>query len=129
MVSDTVVTGFWVGLSVMISKLFMILPLGAVKLGADLTGINGYTGRGVIEFSMRRGGMRRLAIALKGIAGQHAEIYANGEFAAGIALLNGAAESRFDSRRGDSVPVLGEGAHIEIRQNGDAILAGELIRA
>lgn len=98
-----------------------------MDLEANLTGVNGYTGRGEIEYSAWKNGARRMEVELKGVAGQTADIYVDGTLAKTVPLRNGAVDHTFDSSRGDDVPALCEGARIEIRQNGDLILEGRLI--
>lgn len=98
-----------------------------VDLEANLLGVNGFTGWGEVEFSAWKNGARRMEIELKGVAGQTADVYVDGTLAKTITLNNGAADRKFDSSRGDDVPALSQGAHIEIRQNGDVILEGRLI--
>lgn len=96
-------------------------------LEADLKGVSGYTGRGEIEYSARKNGAARMDVELRGVAGQSADVYADGTLVKTVALHNGTTNQTFDSTRGDDVPALNEGAHIEIRQNGDVILEGRLI--
>lgn len=97
-----------------------------MDLEADLRGVNGYTGRGEVEYSAWKNGARRMEIELKGVAGQSADVYVDGALTKTVPLHNGATDHKFDSSHGDDVPALCEGARIEIRQNGDVILEGRL---
>ncbi|MEM8935629.1 MAG: hypothetical protein AAGC77_04410 [Pseudomonadota bacterium] len=95
-------------------------------MGADLEGVQGFTGRGAVEYVKWRSGARALDVALKGVAGLRADVYADDKLAATVSLDNGKGGRKFSTRRGDQVPELGDGARIEIRQNGDPILIGVL---
>ena len=97
-----------------------------VDLEAKLSGVNGHTGHGEIEFEMWKDGMRELEIELRGVAGRFAEIFANGDLVAAVEFDNGRLDHRFISKNGDELPELGEGALIEVRQNGQPILEGVL---
>ena len=97
------------------------------SLGVKLIGVNGFTGRGFVRYAtMDDGGV--LWVTLVGVAGQRAEIFADQERAAKVSITNGRASAIFSSSRGDKLPSLAEGAHIDIRQNGDIILSGVLTR-
>lgn len=104
-----------------------ILPFKRAELEARLAGVDGFTGRGEIEFIIWNNGGRALDVELRGVAGRTAEIYANNALAATVDLDNGRADCIFDTRKGDAVPDLIEGARIEVRQNGDVILDGVLV--
>lgn len=97
-------------------------------LEARLSPINGYTGRGEIEFSAWGNGSRQLEIELRGVAGRVAELFINGERIKTVNLDNGRVDAFYDTRQGDALPELSEGASVEIIQNGDAILNGVLLR-
>jgi len=109
-----------------ISTLLKILPLRRTTLETALQGVDGYTGRGEIEFAIPRKGGRQLGIELRGVAGRAADLYANDAHIAAIDLDNGRADKFFDSRKGDPVPALIDGTPVEIRQNGHVILKGVL---
>lgn len=96
-------------------------------LEARLTPVNGYTGRGEIEFSAWRNGSKQLEIELRGVAGRSADVYINGERVKTVSLNNGRVDAFFDTRKGDALPELREGSNVEVRQNGDAILDGVLL--
>ena len=102
------------------------LPRKSAELEAKLQGVNGFTGRGEIEFTEWENGARVMEVELRGVAGRTAEVFAENEYAATIDLDNGRAERKFHSRRGDDVPSLLQGCRVEIRQNGDVILEGVL---
>lgn len=91
---------------------------------SNLRGVNGYTGRGDITFAVWPNGKRKLDVALRGVAGRVAEIYANDALAATIDLNDGRAGRTFDTRRGDPVPHLTRDARLDVRQNGQIILEG-----
>ncbi len=95
-------------------------------LEARLQPVNGYTGRGEIEFSAWRNGSRQLEVELRGVAGRSADVFVNGERVQTVMLDNGRVDAFYDTRQGDAVPELAEGAAVEVRQNGDPILSGVL---
>lgn len=104
------------------------LPRKRGTVDAALRGVNGFTGRGEIEFTLGENGDRKLSVGLRGVAGRSAEVFADGALAATVNLDDGRADRLFDTRRGDAVPALTAGARIDIRQNGDVILEGVLTR-
>lgn len=108
----------------MIESLLRILPRKSVDLEAKLTGVNGYTGRGEIEFAIWHNGVRELDIELRGIAGRTADIYAGESHIATVNLEKGKVDYTFSTRKGDAVPVFAAQTLIEVRQNGDVILSG-----
>lgn len=112
----------------MLDALLKLLPGIRAGLEAKLSGVNGYTGRGEIEFAARKNGARKLGIELRGVAGREAEFCADDQFTATVSLKNGRADQTFSTNRGDDVPELKEGAHVEVRQNGQTILQGVLAR-
>lgn len=107
-------------------SLLKALPHKRADLEAKLQGVNGYTGRGEIEFSEWNNGVRTLEVELRGIAGRTADVYADNVFTATVNLDNGRTDYRFNSRKGDIVPALTQGGRIDVRQNGDVILEGVL---
>lgn len=112
----------------MIQTLLRMLPQARGALSVRLTGINGFTGRGSVRYAENdNGGM--LTITLTGVAGRSAEVFAHGESAGSIAIINGRASATFSSAKGDKLPALKEGAEIDIRQNGEVVLQGVLTRA
>jgi len=108
-------------------NIFKLLPRKVIDLEARLTGVNGFTGRGAVGFSVWRDGARVLGVGLRGLAGRVAEIYVDGSQACVVELANGRADRRFATRRGDAVPEMTEGAQVDIRQNGDIVLEGVLV--
>lgn len=112
----------------MIEMLTRALPVSWRPLTARLSGVNGFTGRGEAIFQIGGAGAKKLVIALQGVAGREAEIVANEKPAATVKIVNGRASATFTSRRGDKLPELGDGARIDVRQNGDIILSGVLSR-
>ncbi len=94
------------------------------RLESNLKGVNGYTGQGDIAFAAWPNGKRKLDVALRGVAGRVAEVYANGALAATIDLKEGRAGRSFNTQRGDQVPQLTPDATIDVRQNGQIILEG-----
>ena len=113
----------------MIEALLNILPPLRADLTAKLTGVNGFTGAGEIEFVSRRNGARSLEIELRGVAGREAVVFADDVPIATLRFDHGRASQVFNTDRGHNVPPLYFGAAIEIRQNGEAILKGALNRA
>lgn len=112
----------------MIQNLLRMLPPARGALAVKLRGINGFTGRGSVRYAANdNGGM--MTITLNGVAGRSAEIFARGELAGSVAIINGRASAIFSSTKGDKLPALEEGAEIDIRQNGDVVLSGVLTRA
>ncbi len=95
-------------------------------LESRLQGVNGFTGRGDIEISSWRSGVRKMGVGLTGIAGLNADIFIDGAHCQTIPLENGAVHFTANTSRGDNVPDITTGAQIEIRQNGEAILGGTL---
>lgn len=112
----------------MLDALLKMVPGLRADLEAKLSGVNGYTGRGEIEFATTRNGARKLGIELRGVAGREAEFCAEETFTATVPLKNGRADQTLSTSRGHEVPELKEGAHVEIRQNGQTILQGVLAR-
>lgn len=97
-------------------------------LAVELRGVNGFTGSGEVDYSAWRDGSRQMEIELRGVAGRLAELYGNGARIAAIEINNGRVDRMLDTQQGDSVPLLDEGAMIEIVQNGQPILGGKLVR-
>jgi hypothetical protein len=95
-------------------------------LEARLTPVNGYTGRGEIEFSSWQNGSRQLEVELRGVAGRTADVYINGERVKTVNLENGRVDAFYDTRQGDALPDAVAGDRVEVRQNGDPILDGVL---
>ncbi len=111
----------------MLQTLLRLLPPPRGALAVKLSGVSGFTGRGFIRYaSVENGGV--LYVTLIGIAGREAEVFADGECAARIDIINGRASAIFSSAKGDKLPSIEEGAHIDIRQNGDIVLSGVLTR-
>ncbi len=111
----------------MFNKLRNVLPNPASKLGATFSGVNGYTGRGKLEFTAWRNGARAISIDLRGVAGRDAEILVGDNAVLNVSVDKGPVAQKFHSRKGHEVPELSEGAEIRIRQNGVIILEGALI--
>lgn len=93
-------------------------------LEARLAPVGAGSGRGEIEFSSWRDGAKQLEIELRGINGDTADVYINGERVKTVRLNNGRIDDFLDTRNGDAVPDLVQGASVEIRQNGAPILGG-----
>lgn len=110
----------------MLRALHKVLPLRRAGLDARLTGVNGFTGRGEIAFTEWRSGEKTLDIALRGIAGKSAAIYAGDRHVADIAVVNGRAAAVLNTRKGDALPDLTPQIRLDVRQNGDVILSGNL---
>lgn len=113
--------------AVLLETLLDLVTQKRTQLDLSLRGVNGYTGRGDISFAIWADGNRKMDVALRGVAGRVAEIYANGALAGTVDLNDGKAGQSFDTRRGHAVPELSEGAQIDIRQNGEIILEGAFV--
>lgn len=113
----------------MLQSLLKILPPARGALAVKLTGVSGFTGRGSVRFSPDGQGGGALLVMLNGLAGRSADIFADGAFAANIAITNGRANAIFSSSKGDKLPAIEDGAQIDIHQNGDVVLSGVLTRA
>ncbi|HBS35724.1 MAG TPA: hypothetical protein DEA50_11710 [Parvularcula sp.] len=113
----------------MLAGLIAAAARRTVRLEAALKGVAGFTGSGVLRAQSREGGRRRIEADLSGIAGQKAEIVIGLSSIGALACRDGAATGRFDSAAGASIPALGEGDIVEIRQNGVTVLKGALKRA
>lgn len=112
----------------MFQNLLKLLPPLRGALTVKLTGIHGFSGRGSVRFfSTDAGGV--LTVSLNGLAGISADIFSDDEIAVSVPITNGRADATFSSAKGDKLPMLQEGAHIEIRQNGDVVLSGVLARS
>ena len=112
----------------MLGAILRLFPHKTADLEADLHGVSGFTGRGELEYAAWSNGVQNLEIELRGVAGVSADVFANGIEITRVPLTNGRVDAHLDTRRGDAFPALTEGAEIEIRQNGQPILAGVLVR-
>lgn len=113
----------------MFDNILGLIPSLRSRFKATLTGVSGFTGRGMVGLTQKKNGTtKRLAVALRGIAGRTAEIIIDGHLAATIAVKDGRAGKCFNSAKGHSLPDFHEGSQIEIRQNGDVVLTGVLTR-
>ena len=92
-------------------------------LEADFSPVNGYTGRGEVEFSAWKDGSRQLEVELRGIAGRSADIYVNNMRVKSVTLTEGRGDEFFDTRQGDAIPDIREGTIVEVYQNGQPILS------
>lgn len=110
----------------MLHALKRLLPKQPVRLEAKLDGVSGFTGAGLFRYALSPAGSADYETELKGVAGLHCELFAEGEFVATLACQDGKVAAKFNSRLGDPEIRLEAGALIEIRQNGEAILNGEL---
>jgi len=111
----------------MFGALIKLWPGKIADFEAKLAGVNGFTGRGEIEYAAWKNGAKTLEVELYGIAGRIAEIYVNNDFVITVDLNEGRADYTFSTRRGTTLPTLTEGGRVEVRQNGDVILEGVLI--
>lgn len=110
----------------MLDTLKSFLPWTTVRLGAGLAGVAGFTGVGAFRYAMSPGGSANYEIEAKGVAGLKADLFACGEFVAALECEDGKVSAKFDSRLGDPAIRLKAGDIVEIRQNGDVIMAGLL---
>jgi len=113
-------------LKALITDLFADRGRKLAGLGAKLAGVSGYTGRGDVDYACWGSGAKRMNVALRGVAGTSADLYADDEFVATLAVNNGKLDQKCDTARGDLLPELHPGSHIEIRQNDHVILEGVL---
>ena len=109
----------------MIASLKGVLKSARV-LHARLAGVAGFTGSGWFRYARSAAGSANYEVEAKGVAGQQAELFAHGEYIATVDVADGRVAARLDSRLGDPAILLNSGDVIEIRQNGDAIMAGAL---
>lgn len=100
-----------------------------IALGAKLDGVNGFTGRGEVKYTLNKNGETTLEITLRSVAGRQAFVYANEERVARVNVKKGRADVVLASKKGATLPTLAEGASVQVRQNGDAILSGVLSRS
>jgi hypothetical protein len=112
---------------IVLDELKRALSGKALALETRLSGVSGHTGTGRFRYAAWSDGHVAYEADLKGIAGLKANIWAHGRLLASLAVKDGKAVGKFDSRAGDAAPALAEGDLVEIRQNGDVILQGELI--
>ena len=110
----------------MLGFIFNALTRKRAALETKLLGVSGFTGRGDIAFGAWKNGKKKMKVALRGVAGKTAEIYANNTPALTLSVNNGRVKQNFTTLNGDNIPDLIEGTHIDIRQNGEVILAGVL---
>ena len=113
----------------MLRALLKVLPYRRAAFDARLAGVNGFTGRGDIAFTLWNSGEKTMEVALRGVAGRSAEIYEGDALIAEVAIVNGRADTAFHTRKGAVLPDLGPEARLDIRQNGHAILSGSLKKA
>ncbi len=111
----------------MFRKLRNALPHRIANLEAKLAGVNGYTGRGSLEFTAWRNGVKTIALDIRGIAGRDAEIHIDEKSVLSVNFDKGRLAQKFNTRKGHDVPDLSEGAQVSISQNGVIILEGVLI--
>lgn len=101
-------------------------PFWARSFRTRLQGVSGFTGAGAFRYVVSPAGSANYETELTGVAGVKAELFVHGEFVAALPCKDGKAAAAFDSRLGDPAIRLEAGDLIEIRQNGCAILKGEL---
>ena len=111
-----------------LQRFLNILPALRGVHVVKLAGVDGFTGRGSIRYAANDNSFI-FTVTLSGIAGRSADVYIDHEPACCIELTNGRAYATFSSSKGDKLPELDDGSHIEIRQNGDSVLSGVLTRA
>ena len=110
----------------MLSALLKLFPTKTSSKTVQLSGVNGFTGRGAIAYHAWSSGARRFHVSLKGIAGRQAEVYVDGARLTVIDLNNGRATKSIGTKEGDAIPDLDSGQKVEIHQNGHVILSGAL---
>jgi hypothetical protein len=96
-------------------------------LDARLEGVAGFTGAGSFRYALSPGGSCNYEIDARGVAGLRCELFVQGEFVATLDCRDGRVSAKFDSRLDDAAIRLTAGDIIEIRQNGDLIMAGALV--
>ncbi len=112
----------------MFHALLRVWPRLRSKFSARLSGVNGFTGRGAVNYSSTKAGVKKLSVNLRGLAGREANLFADQSSSVPVPIINGRARATFVSKKGDKVPSLTEGARIDVHQNGDVILSGVLTR-
>ena len=110
----------------MLRTLIKVLPNRRGGLEAKLAGVDGFTGRGDISLTIWNSGEKTLDVALRGVAGKTAGVYAGDTLIAEVAIVNGRADTSLHSRKGAVLPDLTPDTRIDVRQNGQAILSGSL---
>ncbi|MEM9495563.1 MAG: hypothetical protein AAGA09_06130 [Pseudomonadota bacterium] len=110
----------------MLSALGRVLTRRTSSFDARLQGVGGYTGRGDIKVAARSDGDIKLNVALRGVAGRKAELFLGGDLIARVKVDNGRAARIVRKQVEAETHSFQEGARIEVRQNGDAILEGVL---
>ena len=108
----------------MLANLFNRLTPKRKWLSAPLVGVNGFTGRGDASFSLHFTGNASFGVNLRGVSGRKAEIFVNDRQIGSIKIHEGRASMRFQAKDKSNPSIPEDGAQIEIRQNGDAILKG-----
>ncbi len=111
----------------MFETILKALPRKSADLEAKLHGVNGFTGRGEIEFVAWKSGAKEMEVELRGVAGRNAEIYADDAHVMTVSFDNGRLDQTFTTRKGDVLPDLIEGTRVDVRQNNEVILEGVLI--
>lgn len=112
----------------MLNVLTRLFSVKTADLETKLRGVDGFTGYGEIEFAAYSSGARCLEIEVRGAAGVSADIYVNGAMVGAVSLKNGRADEFLDTRHGHPVPFVNEGDAVEIRQNGQTVLEGVMVR-
>ena len=97
---------------------------GAMK--ARLTGVAGFSGYGALYLTPIDAKRAEIDIGVIGAAGRSARVFGDGTPISELALKKGEGFTRIKARFKGKM--FGEGALIEIQQNGETILAGELRR-
>ena len=110
----------------MLARLSRLTATRTIRLGADLKGVAGFTGAGVVRYTEWSDGRRRIEAGLSGVAGLRAEIVVKGAPVGVLPCHEGVVAGRLETSRGAPIPALAAGDGVEIRQNGAAILKGAL---
>ena len=92
-------------------------------------GVNGFTGYGNIEYAIWADGEKSLNIALKGIAGRKAEIYADDIYIATVAVKDGRSKEKLRTKKGATIEPINVDAQIFVLQNDEPILTGRFAKA
>jgi len=98
------------------------------RLKAELAGVNGFTGRGKVVVHLDQNGAHTFTVQLSGVAGRNAQIFSNDQCVASIPIDKGRAGKHYRAKKEQASPAFTDGKQIEIRQNGDVILSGQLLR-
>lgn len=97
-----------------------------MRLKSRLKGVNGFTGRGEIRYCAKNDGVKKLNITLSGLAGVEAEIYFNAERFTKLRVSEGMCNFTITTSQDEEILLLKMNEKVEIKQNGQTVLFGEM---